>query len=60
MHDVIEAAIDGKVSTEIYKGERRFQAVVRLPERFRNSVTQIRSILLAGADGSQIPLESTG
>jgi cobalt-zinc-cadmium resistance protein CzcA len=58
VHDVIEAAIGGKTSTEIYEGERRFQAVVRLPERFRNSVTQIRSILLTGADGSQIPLES--
>jgi cobalt-zinc-cadmium resistance protein CzcA len=58
VHDVIEAAIGGKVATEIYEGERRFQAVVRLPESFRDSVTQIRSILLTGADGGQIPLES--
>jgi len=46
------------VATEIYEGERRFQAVVRLPEEFRNSVDQIRGILLRSADGGQIPLDS--
>jgi cobalt-zinc-cadmium resistance protein CzcA len=58
VHDVIEAAIGGKAATEIYEGERRFQAVVRFPEEFRNSIAQIRSILLRTADGGQIPLES--
>jgi len=58
VNDVIEAAIGGKVATEIYEGERRFQAVVRLPEEFRNSVDQIRGILLRSADGGQIPLDS--
>jgi heavy metal efflux system protein len=58
VHDVIEAAIGGKAATEIYEGERRFQAVVRFPEQFRNSVGAIRGILLRGTDGEQIPLES--
>ena len=38
VHDVIEAAVGGRVATEIYEGERRFQAVVRYPEHLRNSV----------------------
>jgi cobalt-zinc-cadmium resistance protein CzcA len=58
VHDVIEAAIGGKAATEIYEGERRFQAVVRFPEHLRNNVAEIRRILLTASDGAQIPLES--
>jgi cobalt-zinc-cadmium resistance protein CzcA len=58
VHDVIEAAVGGKAATEVYEGERRFQAVVRLPEHLRNSVPEIRRILLTAHDGEQIPLES--
>ena len=58
VHDVIEAAIGGKPVTEIYEGERRFQAVVRFPEHLRNTVAEIRRIVLRGNDGEQIPLES--
>jgi cobalt-zinc-cadmium resistance protein CzcA len=56
VHDVIEAAVAGKSVTEIYEGERRFQAVVRLPEALRDSPADIRNILLTGPDGEQIPL----
>jgi heavy metal efflux system protein len=58
VHDVIEAAVGGRTATEIYEGERRFQAVVRYPEHLRNSIGEIRRILLPGHDGAQIPLES--
>jgi cobalt-zinc-cadmium resistance protein CzcA len=58
VHDVIEAAVGGKVATDIYEGERRFQAVVRYPEHLRNSATAIQSILLSGPNGEQIPLGS--
>ncbi len=58
VHDVIEAAVGGKIATEIYEGERRFQAVVRYPEYLRNSVANVQGILLRGPDGEQIPLGS--
>lgn len=58
VHDVIEAAVGGKASTEIYEGERRFQTVVRYPESLRNSPDAIRNIVLNGPDGEPIPLES--
>ena len=58
VHDVIEAAVAGKVATDIYEGERRFRAVVRYPEHLRSSMAAIRSILLTGPDGAQIPLGS--
>jgi cobalt-zinc-cadmium resistance protein CzcA len=56
VNDVIEAAVAGKAATEIYEGERRFEAVVRYPEAFRNSVERIRTILVSAPDGAQIPL----
>ena len=58
IHDVIEAAVGGKAATEIYEGERRFQAVVRYPERLRNSADGIRNILVSAPDGAQITLGS--
>ena len=58
IHDVIEAAIGGRVATEIYEGERRFGAVVRLPEKFRGDVETIRSMLVSSPNGALVALES--
>ncbi|MDD5276481.1 MAG: CusA/CzcA family heavy metal efflux RND transporter [Methylovulum sp.] len=57
IHDVIETAIGGKTATEIYEGERRFSASVRLPASFRNSIEAISGILLTSANGARVPLE---
>jgi cobalt-zinc-cadmium resistance protein CzcA len=56
IHDVIETAIGGKTATEIYEGERRFSAAVRLPEDFRDSIEAIGAILLTSPNGARIPL----
>ncbi len=58
VNDTVEAAVGGRAATEIYEGERRFQAVVRLPERLRTSVRDIESVLLRAPDGAQLPLSS--
>ncbi|WP_293779878.1 efflux RND transporter permease subunit [uncultured Oxalicibacterium sp.] len=58
VHDVIEVAIAGKTATEIYEGERRFSAAVRLPESFRGDVQAIRQILLTTPHGIRVPLDS--
>ena len=58
VHDVIETAIGGKVATEVYEGTRRYNAVVRLPESFRNNVAAIRSQLITTADGAAVRLEN--
>jgi cobalt-zinc-cadmium resistance protein CzcA len=58
IHDVIEAAIGGRQATEIYEGERRFGAVVRLPEEFRGDVETIRSMLVNSPNGAMVALES--
>ncbi len=56
VHDVIETAIGGKAATEVFEGERRFAAVVRMPERFRSSVEQIRNLLITSPAGAQVTL----
>ena len=58
IHDVIEAAIGGKEATQIFEGERRFSAVVRLPQAFRDNVEAIRHLLVTSPNGAQVALES--
>ena len=56
IHDTIETAIAGKVATEIYQGERRFSAAVRLPENFRDSIPAIDALMLTSSTGARVPL----
>ena len=58
VNDVIEAAVAGVAATDIYEGERRFQAVVRYPESLRNSVSAIQGILLKTPSGEDVPVGS--
>ncbi|MBN9657941.1 MAG: efflux RND transporter permease subunit [Acidobacteria bacterium] len=58
IHDMIETAIGGKAATEIYEGERRFQAVVRYPERLRHNVEEIRRIVIHTPDNGKVLLEN--
>ncbi|MBN9423386.1 MAG: cytochrome-c peroxidase [Candidatus Accumulibacter sp. 66-26] len=56
VHQVIEMAIGGKAATEVFEGERRFDAVVRLPADFRDDVQAIGNILLSAPNGAQLRL----
>lgn len=56
INDIIETAVKGRVSTEVYEGERRFAAVVRFPEGYRNDAEAIGQILLRSPNGAVVPL----
>lgn len=58
IQDIIEISIGGKRATDIFEGERRFAAAVRLPEEFRSNVGAIRQLLVTTSTGIQVPLES--
>ncbi|PSH03013.1 MAG: CusA/CzcA family heavy metal efflux RND transporter [Acidobacteria bacterium] len=58
VNNTIETAIAGKSATEIYEGEKRFQAVVRLPESYRNSVQSIKEVTVSAPNGPRVPLEN--
>jgi cobalt-zinc-cadmium resistance protein CzcA len=53
---IIETAIGGKVATQIYEGERRFNMVLRFPVDYRNDVEAIRDIQLISPNGAKVPL----
>ncbi|HZQ55156.1 MAG TPA: CusA/CzcA family heavy metal efflux RND transporter [Bryobacteraceae bacterium] len=56
VNDIIESAIGEKPVTTIYEGERRFDAVVRLPEKLRDSIPAIRNMLIDTPSGAKVPL----
>jgi cobalt-zinc-cadmium resistance protein CzcA len=56
VNDTIEMAVGGKVATEVFEGERRFQAAVRFAEDLRDSPAEIGQILLTSPKGAQVPL----
>ncbi len=56
VNDLIETAIKGRVSTEVFEGERRFAAVVRFPEAYRENPEAIGHILLKSPKGAVVPL----
>jgi cobalt-zinc-cadmium resistance protein CzcA len=58
VQELIESAVGGKKATDIYEGERRFGAIVRLPERYRQDAEAIRMLLLPTPGGSMLNLES--
>jgi heavy metal efflux system protein len=58
VHDVIETAVGGKAATEIFEGERRFQAVVRYPERLRDNIDDIRNIVLETPSNAKVMLHT--
>jgi heavy metal efflux system protein len=56
VNDLIEIAIQGKAATQVYEGERRFDAVVRLPADARTSVESISTLVLRASNGVIVPL----
>ena len=56
VNDTIEMAIAGKAATQIYEGERRVQAIVRLPEADRSSIEAIKQTMVSAPSGPRVPL----
>jgi cobalt-zinc-cadmium resistance protein CzcA len=57
INGLIEAAVGGAAATQVVQGEKQFDLVVRLEQQFRDNPEEIGNILVAAADGSQIPLK---
>ncbi len=57
INGLIQAAIGGAAATQVVQGEKQFDLVVRLDERYRSTPEQIGNMLVTTPDGSQIPLK---
>lgn len=56
VNQIIETAIGGKSTGEVFEGEKRFDLIVRFKEGARNNVDVIKNILVSTPNGSSIPL----
>ncbi|MGQ0812531.1 MAG: efflux RND transporter permease subunit [Nitrospiraceae bacterium] len=56
IREIITTAIGAEAATRVYEGQKRFDLVLRYPEKYRNSVDTISNILLTTASGALIPL----
>ena len=57
INNLINAAIGGDVASEVVQGDKQFDLVVRLQQRFRDNPEEIGDIPVATPGGQQIPLK---
>jgi cobalt-zinc-cadmium resistance protein CzcA len=57
VHDVVSIAVGGRAAGQVFEGDRRFDIVVRLPERFRRDLAALRTLPVPVRSGF-LPLES--
>ncbi len=58
VNGLIEAAVGGDVATEVVQGEKQFDLLVRLQEKYRDNPQAIGDIPVATPTGQQIPLKA--
>jgi cobalt-zinc-cadmium resistance protein CzcA len=57
VNNLIEVAVQGRVATQVFEGERRFDSVVRLPANFRSSIDAIGDMTLRSPTGALVSLK---
>jgi len=57
INGLIQTAIGGDVATQVVQGEKQFDLVVRLEQKYRDNPEEIRNILVTTPGGQQIPLK---
>ena len=53
---LIETAVGGKAATQLFEGQRRYDVLVRFPEKDRNDIDAIGRLLVPAPDGYGVPL----
>ena len=56
VQDFVAAAIGGESTGLIFEGDRRFQLVVRLPEKLRRDMNKLHELPMPLPDGGYVPL----
>lgn len=57
LNTVVQSAFAGRKAGVIFEGEKRFDLVVRLDEKYRKSIDDLKNIYINLPNGSQIPLK---
>ena len=56
INDVVSTAFAGKIASQVYEDERKFNLVVRLDTIYRTSIDDVSNLFVPTASGIQIPL----
>ena len=56
IRDIVEIAVGGRHATDIFEGEWRFPAAVRLPHEFRDDMGAVADILVISPHGARVQL----
>lgn len=56
MRDLVEIAIGGSSATKVIEGERRYDVMVRLAPKFRDTEQALENVLVDTPGGNKIPL----
>jgi cobalt-zinc-cadmium resistance protein CzcA len=56
INTLIDTAMGGDPVTQVIQGERQFDMVLRLQEKYRNNEDAIKNLLIATPDGQYLPL----
>ena len=57
VQEQLATAMRGTVAGQFYEGDRRFDIVVRLPERLRENLGELAKLPVYRSDGSYVPLD---
>ena len=58
INNIISAAVGGTAATQVIQGEREFDLVVRMDERYRNNPDAIGRLLVTTPAGQRLPLST--
>jgi cobalt-zinc-cadmium resistance protein CzcA len=56
VNTMVETAMGGKAATQVIHGEKQFDLVVRMQEKYRSDQNSIKNLLIATPDGQNLPL----
>ncbi len=57
IQNIIEAAIGGKNISVLYDGSKRYDIIIRYLPQYRNSINEIKKLLVSSINGELLPLE---
>jgi cobalt-zinc-cadmium resistance protein CzcA len=58
VNQVVRAAFAGESAGIVYEGEKRFDLVVRMDEKYRNGIEDVRNLYVTLDNGTQVPLSA--
>jgi cobalt-zinc-cadmium resistance protein CzcA len=56
INTMVETAMGGKAATQVIHGEKQFDLIVRMQEKYRSDQNSIKNLLISTPDGQNLPL----